>query len=273
MRNYFLYTFLLFIFFVSNVYNLSANGRDTVYVSSENKRLSEAIGPDYTIIKVDKAPSFDGGRAKMDKFIKKNIRYPKNINTDTLTSRSVYLKYIVTEQGIVKDVTVMKGLTPELDAEAVRVVSSFPKMKPGQKDGKAVTTVVPYTFRFKEIDLGPDYADAMPSFPGGEKAMMEFIRNNLKYPQEAQQNKIEGKVTVRFVVDKTGKIKDITVLHGINHYLNAEAVRVIMEMPDWKPGLEDGKPVSVYFTIPIIYRLKNPASPTSPSKGQKHPWR
>jgi len=255
MKIYYL-SAVLFIFLVFNIDNLSANSKDTIYVASENKILSEAIGPDYTIIKVDKGPKFAGGREKLEEFIEKNIRYPENINTELLANTSVYLKFAITEGGAVKDISVLKGLTPELDAEAVRVISSLPKMKPGQKDGKAVTMVVSYKFKFKEISLKQTYVDVLPTFPGGEDAMERYLRFNLKYPKEDQENKQEGKVKVRFLVDKTGKLKNIEVVSGISKSLDAEAVRVISKMPAWNPGTQNGKPVPVYFTIPIIFKMK-----------------
>lgn len=99
-------------------------------------------------------------------------------------------------------------------------------------------------------------AEKMPSFPGGEKALIEFIKNNLKYPADAQEKKIEGHVTVRFVVSKTGAIKDVEVLLGIYPSCDAEAIRVINSMPNWTPGVKNGKLVDVYYTLPITFRLK-----------------
>ncbi|WP_029903822.1 energy transducer TonB [Prevotella sp. 10(H)] len=98
--------------------------------------------------------------------------------------------------------------------------------------------------------------EQMPSFPGGETEMHKFIFDNLKYPMVAQETGIQGRVTVRFVVTKTGAISDVTVIRGIDPSCDKEAVRVIKSMPKWIPGKQNGLNVPVYFTLPIVFRLK-----------------
>jgi len=98
--------------------------------------------------------------------------------------------------------------------------------------------------------------EQMPGFPGGEQAMQQYIGNNLKYPVEAQKEGIQGRVTTRFIVGADGSISDVTVLRGVSPELDAEAVRVIRAMPNWSPGKQNSKAVPVYFTMPIVYRLK-----------------
>ncbi len=95
--------------------------------------------------------------------------------------------------------------------------------------------------------------EQMPEYPGGEAAMHKFIGNNLRYPIDAMQNKISGVVITRFIVSKTGEIKDATVLRGVSKSLDNEALRVINQMPKWKPGMQKGEPVSVFFTMPIRF--------------------
>lgn len=96
----------------------------------------------------------------------------------------------------------------------------------------------------------------MPVFPGGESAMQKFVADNLKYPESAQKTGVQGRVTVRFIVGKTGDISDVRVIRGIDPECDAEAVRMIQSMPKWTPGKQNGIAVPVYFTLPIVYRLK-----------------
>jgi len=98
--------------------------------------------------------------------------------------------------------------------------------------------------------------EQMPSFPGGEAEMQRFIGENLKYPVVAQESGIQGRVTIRFVVTKTGTISDVTVIRGIDPSCDKEAVRVVKAMPKWIPGKQNGLNVPVYFTLPIVFRLK-----------------
>lgn len=98
--------------------------------------------------------------------------------------------------------------------------------------------------------------EQMPQYPGGEKALMLFIGQNLRYPKSAADGKIEGRVTVRFVVGKTGEVSDIVIIRGLDPACDNEALRVVKMMPRWIPGRQDGKAVPVYFTLPILYRLQ-----------------
>lgn len=99
--------------------------------------------------------------------------------------------------------------------------------------------------------------EQMPTFPGGEAEMQKFIGENLKYPVVAQENGIQGRVTIRFVVTKDGTISDVQVVRGIDASCDKEAVRVVKAMPKWIPGKQNGRNVPVYFTLPIVFRLRN----------------
>ncbi len=95
-----------------------------------------------------------------------------------------------------------------------------------------------------------------PSFPGGEKALMEYLQKNLKYPSIAQENGIQGRVLVQFVVNKDGSIVDPKVLRAVDPSLDKEAMRVVQSMPKWTPGRQRGKNVRVRFTLPVTFRLQ-----------------
>ncbi len=99
--------------------------------------------------------------------------------------------------------------------------------------------------------------EQMPTFPGGEVEMQKFIRDNLRYPVVAQEAGIQGRVTLRFVVSKTGAIENVTVVRGIDPSCDKEAVRVVQSMPKWIPGKQNGLNVPVYFNLPIQFRLQN----------------
>lgn len=100
-----------------------------------------------------------------------------------------------------------------------------------------------------------DIVDVMPQFPGGQGELMKFLRNNVKYPAEAQKKKIEGRVIVTFVVNKKGRIIDPTVERSVHPLLDAEALRVVKRMPKWTPGRMNGESVNVKFRLPITFKL------------------
>ena len=96
----------------------------------------------------------------------------------------------------------------------------------------------------------------MPEFPGGELALRKFIANAIKYPVIAQENGIQGKVYVNFVVDKDGSITAAKIARGVDPSLDKEALRVVNSLPKWKPGMQRGKPVKVSYTVPISFVLQ-----------------
>jgi len=100
-----------------------------------------------------------------------------------------------------------------------------------------------------------NFVEQMPEFVGGSSAMMKFILNNLKYPEEARKANTQGTVVLQFVITETGKTTDITIARGIGQGCDEEAVRVISIMPAWNPGKHNNKNVPVNFTLPIKFRL------------------
>ncbi len=95
-----------------------------------------------------------------------------------------------------------------------------------------------------------------PEFPGGNTAMMKFLSDNIKYPVIAQENGIQGRVICNFVVERDGSNTDVQVVRGVDPSLDKEAVRVIQQMPRWKPGKQRGQAVRVRFTLPVVFRLQ-----------------
>ena len=101
-----------------------------------------------------------------------------------------------------------------------------------------------------------DVVEQMPSFPGGMKAMMDYLARNIRYPANAKNDLIEGRVILQFIVDKKGNLSDVKVARSVEPYLDAEAVRVVKSMPRWNPGMQNGKAVKVRYTLPVTFRLQ-----------------
>lgn len=98
-------------------------------------------------------------------------------------------------------------------------------------------------------------AEQMPAFPGGEAAFIQYLNNNMKYPQKAKADGVEGKVYLSFIIGTTGKVKEIAVIQGVSKEINAEAIRLIASMPKWEPGKQSGKPVAVQLYRTIEFKL------------------
>ncbi len=100
-----------------------------------------------------------------------------------------------------------------------------------------------------------DAVDVQPEFPGGDNAMMRFINRERRYPRQAYDSRIEGRVLCGFIVHPNGSISDIEVVRGVEESIDREAVRIIRSMPSWKAGTISGAPVPVYLILPIPFRL------------------
>lgn len=101
-----------------------------------------------------------------------------------------------------------------------------------------------------------DIVEQQPLFPGGPAALMKYLSEHTKYPVVAQENGVQGRVTVQFVVEKDGSISDVHVLRGVDPSLDKEAVRVVKSMPRWTPGKQNGITVRVNYRVPVLFRLQ-----------------
>ena len=99
-------------------------------------------------------------------------------------------------------------------------------------------------------------AEKMPEFPGGNGALLQYLNKNIKYPVVPQEQGIQGRVIIQFVVDKDGTITDPVVVRSVDPYLDKEAHRVIKAMPKWKPGIQGARSVRVKYTVPVTFRLQ-----------------
>ncbi|MDH6311584.1 TonB family protein [Parabacteroides sp. PFB2-10] len=209
---------------------------------------------------VEQMPQFPQGDAALVTFINNNLHYPKDAVEKEVDGR-VMVSFIVGSDGMVRNPEVVSGIFPSLDAEAIRVVSEMPKWEPGRQRGKAVNVkyTIPIQFRLAEKERGEavfTVVEKMPHYPAGDAALLKFIGNSIKYPIIAQENGIQGRVVVSFVVEKDGSIVDAEVVRGQDPSLDREALRVVTSMPKWVPGEQRGKPVRVKYTMPIQFRLQ-----------------
>ena len=251
----------------------------------ENQENGERV---YQV--VEQPPVFPGGTAELMRYLMKNIKYPAE-SRQRNSQGKVFVGFVIKKNGSIGDVDVVKTSGDDLlDAEAVRVVKAMPAWVPGKQCGKEVNVrfTLPVIFRLQgenvpaspSMNVAADsdnslpevaavsYADenkehayqvveVQPEFPGGMNALMAFMRDNMKYPDECRKNNIQGKAYVRFVVAKDGAIRDVEIVKSAgNDLLDAEAMRVVKAMPAWIPGKQGGENVNVYFTLPVMYRLQ-----------------
>ena len=104
-------------------------------------------------------------------------------------------------------------------------------------------------------EIVDETVDQMASYPGGIPALMDFLNENIKYPEQAEREGIEGRVVAGFVVERDGSVSNIEILKSVHPLLDAEVVRVLSLMPNWIPGRQNGQPVRVKYSLPITFRL------------------
>ena len=225
---------------------------------------------------VENMPEFpNGGMGELMKYLSANIRYPEAAHKAGIQGR-VTVQFVVGKDGSIGNVSILRGVNADLDAEAIRVISSMPKWKPGTQKGEPVKVkyTVPVMFRLapepvEKIDdttvvgyhtpvAGEvyDVVDKMPEFPGGMTGLMQYLSKNIRYPAEAQTKGIQGRVTVAVIINTEGKAVNASIVRSVDPSLDAEALRVVRTMPDWVPGTKDGKPVNVKYTFPVTFRLQ-----------------
>ena len=217
-----------------------------------------------TVIDETCPPQFPGGDAALINFLNANIVYPSQAAQDKVEGK-VIVQFTVKKTGKIDNVKVLRSVRKDLDDEAVRVVKMMPDFIPAKQNGEVTDMLytIPVSFKlFDEMEPltvseGSDVPDGFepPMFPGGERALMEFLKENVKYPPMAAKRKTQGRVVMTFVVDKTGKVTEIKVAKSVDIYLDTEAIRVCKLLPDFYPALENGEPVSVWFTLPITFKL------------------
>lgn len=234
---------------------------------------------------VEEMPVFPGGQTGLMEFIAKNLRYPVKAQKEGIQGR-VIARFIVEKDGSVSNLAVARrSASSELDAEAIRVLSTMPKWTPGKQRGKEVRVkyTVPIAFKLsgpeveeikdsklmevvvvgyapKDDVITPEVvlesAEIMPKYPGGASGLMSYLARNIKYPFDAQQSKTQGRVVIQMIVNKDGHVINPKVIQSVSPSLDAEAIRVVMGMPRWEPGKNDGQTVAVQYTLPITFKLQ-----------------
>ena len=230
---------------------------------------------------VEEQPVFPGGMEALMNYLRKDMKYPKEAQDKGIQGR-VIVQFVVNKDGGICDAKVVKAVDPLLDAEALRAVNAMPKWIPGKQKGEPVRVrfTLPLSFHLADgttpkasetkqattakvdesIVDGEEVfqvVENLPEYPGGMNELMKFLQQEVKYPKEAQEKGLQGRVIVQFIVKKDGSIIEPKVVKPVDPLLDAEAVRVVSAMPKWNPGKQRGQAVNVRFTLPISFRLSN----------------
>ena len=238
-------------------------GNKTIEVKAEQNQKPETMESPKIIISEtpsDHAPLviLDGKIATMEQVKALDQNEIDHINVVKAEAKDVLEAYAKhynadTSNGIIFIITKAYKEKPN-DQKSVVVVVKAKKpqtLEEAAAQGDIAIGAIDYDKPEKPFDV----VEQMPEFPGGQEALMQFLRQEVKYPKEAFKDGVQGRVVVQFVVEKDGSISEVEVVKKVNEHLDAEAVRVVNAMPKWKPGKQKGENVRVKYTLPISFRL------------------
>lgn len=229
----------------------------SLIISVEAYSQSAVNAPtDSIFVSVELQPAFPGGLPAFYKAITQNIKYPakSRLNNEQGT---VFVSFIVEKNGQLSNIEVVRHLTEELDAEALRVLNivSSTRWSPAIQNGAKVRArfTVPISFKLALNNTVIDSVsnntftsvEEVPTYIGGLTEMIKFFRRTIKY------RGTEGRVIVSFVIEKDGSLTDVEIVSKFSDKADEEVLRVMKLMPKWKPGMQNGRPVRVKYTMPI----------------------
>lgn len=243
---------------------------------------------------VEQMPEFPEGMQALLHYIRSHLQPPPDSIRNRIQGRLI-VRFVVEPDGTITNAEVIKGLHPFCDREAIRLIESMPKWIPGKHNGVAVPVYfyIPVGFTTSNYMTGNPYlepisiadrpdrvkiidfpildtttgnrqttvpeiyyvVEQMPRFPGGDTAMLKYIRENLRYPQAAIEKEIQGRVIVKLVVNTDGTLSDIYVIKPLDPQCDQEAIRIIQSMPRWIPGRHNGVAVPVYYLVPVTFKI------------------
>jgi TonB family protein len=210
----------------------------------------------------DDFPTFEGNsHLTFTNWVVSRTKYPPEAVTAGIEGRA-HVRFTIETDGTVSNVKPLPGTNPVLGNAVAEVIKTSPQWTPPKNPAMNE----PFTSEINAKFTLPDkirtdevfvVVETMPAFPGGDEALFKYIYENVKYPPEAREQGIQGKVILRFMVTDQGDVDDISVVRGVHPLLDAEAVRVMGSLPRWTPGTQGGRPVNVWYSVPIAFSLSS----------------
>ena len=223
---------------------------------------------------VEKMPEYPGGSVELLKFLAQNIQYPEMARKENIQGL-VVVQFIIGKDGTIIDPHVVHGIGGGTNEEALRVVKTMPKWKPGLQKGQEVNVQFNLPIRFmlegkveeKKVDAPREIfrvVERMPAYEDGQEGLLQFLAKNINYPKVAKDNGVEGMVVVQYIIETDGRVSGAKVVKGIGAGCDEEALRVV-NLTRWTPGMQNNKVVPVQFNLPIRFKLDDKKSTVLPT--------
>jgi TonB family protein len=243
-------------------------GANGVYeIITRKKALEMGLKPPFPRLAPEDYPTFQNQRfSSFNDWVASQVSYPAEAKTNQIEGW-VSVNFKVELNGTISNIVSTIPVSPILSDEVIRVIKYAPNWEPPRNPNVDESFTSGVTLKFKlpdKIIMEAPFivVEEMPLYPGGDGELLNFIKNNTKYPEAAKAEKIEGRVIVRFVVSTEGRAEAISVLKGVHPLLDAEAIRVVSMFSGFKPGKQDGKAVNVWYMVPINFNI----GPVEPPK-------
>jgi TonB family protein len=233
-----------------------------VEILTRKKALEMGLNPPYPRLSPDDYPTFQGQKyTSFNDWIISHASYPPEAREKNIEGL-VQVNVTVGSDGSISDIKPAGMAGSILSEEVIKVIKSAPGWDPpkNQAVNEPFTFSIMVNFRLPDqinFDVPFVVVEEMPQYPGGDKALLDFLKENTKYPESAKANKIEGRVIVRFIVNKKGNVEGLSVMKGIDPALDAEALRVVGLLSGFEPGMQGGKPVDVWYMVPVNFSLSS----------------
>ncbi|TKC12359.1 energy transducer TonB [Pedobacter polaris] len=235
----------------------------------------------YNFVAMETPPTYPGGIADFYKFLGETIKYPQQAKDENVQG-NVFVSFTVEKDGSLNDMKVDRKLGAGTDEEAIRALKLSKRWNPGLLNGKPVRVKYNIPVKFKipgkamtPRPVNPGSAPATPTltdttiytfvsmesppkYPGGLMEFYKFLGDNIKYPAEAKNNKVQGNVFVSFIVEKDGSLSTFKVDRKLGSGTDEEAIRVLQSSQKWIPASVNGIPVRVKYNIPVRFSLTKP---------------
>lgn len=195
------------------------------------------------------SPRFLRGEEGLKKYLADNKFL---IASDNEEADTIIVSLIISEDGTPLQPTIEISSKYLSEKKILDLCGKMPKWVPAYQDGKPITKEAFFTLRYPRV-FGA--VEKMPTFPGGKDALMRFLARNIRYPEDAEDSGIQGRVGCSFIVECDGSITNIRITKSVDPSLDKEAIRVLRSMPKWNPGTVKGEPVRVTYHLPIMFSL------------------
>ncbi len=234
----------------------------TLFLITASTAKSQSNNADSIYNTVEIRASYPGGLQQLYQYLGHNIKYPAAAR-EANKQGVVFFTFVVEKDGSISGLKLVRGVSADIDAEAMRVLATMANWLPAEQHGEAVRSryTLPITFSLNKSPLTKTPNDVYaavehaPSYPGGITEFYKFLSSNIVYPQSARKANIQGKVFLTFIIEKDGAVSNVKVVRGVSAAIDSEAVRVMRTSPNWMPGKQNNVPVRCQYTVPISFNL------------------